>query len=119
MQDASKPRSKAFTLVELLVVIAIIALLISILLPVLFKARRKAVLLASPIVYHSWKDNALRVCDPRGNYDMDVASGFGWFHARRPGNPTWSSSGRMIGYEDNNWPVGDRKSTRLNSSHSS
>jgi len=108
MQDASKPRSRAFTLVELLVVIAIVAILISILLPVLLKARRKAVVLASPIVYHAWKDNALHVCDPKGNFDTEVTPSFGWFHARRPGNPSWSSSGRTIGFEDSNWPLGDQ-----------
>src|SRR5437660_957027 len=88
----------AFTLVELLVVIAIIAVLISILLPVLQKARRKAVVLASPIVYESPKDNTLRLCDPRGNYNMEVTPSYGWFHARRPGIPMWSPSGQKIGF---------------------
>jgi prepilin-type N-terminal cleavage/methylation domain-containing protein len=103
MPSASKPRSRAFTLVELLVVIAIIAILISILLPVLLKARRKAVVLASPIVYHSFRDNALRVCDPRGNYNMEVTPAYGGFHDRRPDNPQWSPSGQKIGFEVNNW----------------
>jgi hypothetical protein len=88
-------------------VIAIIAMLISILLPVLLKARRKAIVLASPIVYHCYQDNSLHVCDPKGNYDTNVTPSYGWFHARRPGNPTWSSSGRMIGYEVSNWPLGN------------
>jgi len=106
MAGEAKRQSNAFTLVELLVVIAIIAVLIAILLPVLQRARRKAVVLASPIVYHSFQDNALRVCDPRGNYNIEVTPSYGWFHARRPGNPTWSSSGRTIGFEVNNWPAG-------------
>src|ERR1051325_1903195 len=109
MRTLSKPRLRAFTLVELLVVIAIIAVLIAILLPVLQKVRRKAVVLNSPIVYHSFQDNTLRICDPRGNYNVELTPSFGWFHARRPGNPTWSSSGRMIGFEDNNWPLGNQK----------
>ena len=107
MQGASKARSSAFTLVELLVVIAIIAILIAILLPVLQKVRRRAVVLASPIVYHCYKDNSLHVCDPKGNFDTEVTPSFGWFHARRPGNLSWSSSGRTIGFEVSNWPLGD------------
>jgi prepilin-type N-terminal cleavage/methylation domain-containing protein len=107
MQTISKPRSTAFTLVELLVVIAIIAILISILLPVLLKVRRKAVVLASPIVYRCYKDNSLHVCDPKGNFDTNVTPSYGWFHARRPGNPTWSPSGRVIGFEVSNWPLGN------------
>jgi prepilin-type N-terminal cleavage/methylation domain-containing protein len=106
MQHASKPRPKAFTLVELLVVIAVIAILIAILLPVISKARRKAVVLASPIVYHSNNDNSLRLTDPTGNFDLMLTPSYGWIHARRPGHPMWSPSGLKIGFELSNWPSG-------------
>ena len=103
MAGAAKRQSNAFTLVELLVVIAIIAVLIAILLPVLLKARRKAVVLASPIVYHAWSGNMLRIADPRGSFDMEVTPAYGSPGDRRPGRPQWSPSGQKIGFELNNW----------------
>src|SRR5947207_13441044 len=97
MTDGAERRSRAFTLVELLVVIAIIAILIAILLPVLQKVRRRAVVLASPIAYESPMDNTLRTCDPRGNYNVEVTPFYGPFKDRRPGIPMWSPSGQKIG----------------------
>jgi prepilin-type N-terminal cleavage/methylation domain-containing protein len=103
MQHISKARPRAFTLIELLVVIAIIAILIAILLPVIHKVRRKAVVLASPIVYHSFKDNALHLTDPKGYFDMAVTPSYGPFGERRPRFPMWSPSGQKIGFAVSNW----------------
>jgi len=106
MKRFSPSRIRAFTLVELLVVIAIIAVLMAILLPVLQKVRRRVIVLACPIVYLGFDDNALHLTDPNGYYDILLTPSYGWFHAYRPGHIMWSPNGLRIGYELNNWPCG-------------
>jgi len=96
-----RPNCVAFTLVELLIVLAIIAVLIAILMPVLSRARRQAMVLASPIVYRG-SDKALYLTDHRGTADLQV-----YGRTLNPGPmrcpvchspPVWSPSGSTIGF---------------------
>jgi len=63
---------RAFTLVELLVVIAIIAILIAILLPVITQVRRRALVLVCPIAYVG-EDGAIYLTDPKGGHSLQVS----------------------------------------------
>ena len=103
MKNASKPRSKAFTLVELLVVIAIIAVLIAILLSVIMKARRKAIILASPIVFYTQKDNGYHLTDPTLSFDLQIFSERTSIPYRWPNRVHWSPSGQKMGFAISNW----------------
>src|SRR5438128_3225327 len=97
MQDASKPRSSAFTLVELLVVIAIVAVLISILLPVILKVRRRALVLVCPVAFVDRSDGSLHLTDLKFSNNFSVSPGF--IQPEHIGPPMWSPSGQWIGFE--------------------
>jgi len=87
-------KRKAFTLPELLIVIAIIALLISILLPVLWQVRRRAIVLVCPIAYMG-DDGMLHLTDPYGKWDLDYLETRG--PSKRGSRIRWSPSGQRIG----------------------
>jgi len=88
---------RAFTVVELLVVVAIISILIAVLLPVTMKARRRAVVLASPVAY-ARMDLGISISHPTGRAELDVAPSSTLCWNGHPQGPLWSPSGTYIGH---------------------
>jgi len=85
-------KRKGFTLVELLIVIGIIASLMAILLPVLWKVRRKAMVLACPIAYIG-VDRRIHLTDPLGKIDLSYEEG-----ETSSTIIIWSPSGQKLGF---------------------
>ena len=103
MSHAPTPRrefapARAFTLVELLVVLGIIAIVISLLFPALQRAKQKAQVLASPVAFVG-ADNRLHLTDPSGQMDLPLTKAAN--NGQCPvchSPPAWSPSGLSVAF---------------------
>src|SRR5437764_670689 len=96
--NASRAPAAAFTVVELLVVVAIISVLVAILFPALQRVKRRAAVLASPVAFLG-TDSRIHLTDPAGGFDTPLA-----LVAKNPNcpvchtPPVWNPAGTRIAF---------------------
>jgi len=97
-QDCRIPRRRRLKGWRLLIGVGIIGVLLAVVLPVLWRAERRAIVAACPIVYVG-EDRRIHLTNLTGTLDLEMAGPpvEGWVRATST-PPTWSPGGTRIAY---------------------